>query len=320
MVLKIGLSLLLGLLTLFSAGLQVQSNYFIYAGVTFGGALMILLLSPRIPASSRYPAFIGFVGMAIGMWAASIIFPVLKDQIQSYFTVYSILSLAGFYLGFQGSAKFSLVLPFDKNEKDKGDAGLPMKILDTSSIIDGRIIDVCETGFVEGVLIIPKFVLTELQQVADSTDPTKRSRGRKGLTELNRLKQSAILSVKIYEKDYYDTKEVDSKLVKMCQEENAALITTDYNLNKIASLNGIRVLNVNELANSLKPVVMSNEEIKITVIKKGKDANQGIGYLDDGTMVVVDGGADYLGKEITVLVTSVLQTAAGRMIFTQPKH
>lgn len=318
MLIKLALSLLLGIITTLTSGYPT-ANAFIFGGITFLLTAGILFLIPKIPAQARYPAFTGFVGMTIGFGAAALVFPVLKDYINSFALIFSFLGITGYTLGFQGSSKFSLVLPFEKSENEKLTEGFPMKLLDTSSIIDGRIIDVCETGFVEGTLIIPKFVLLELQQVADSTDPTKRSRGRKGLTELNRLKQSKTLLVKIYEKDYSDTKEVDSKLVKMCKEENASLITTDYNLNKIAVLNGIKVLNVNELANSLKPVVMSNEELRITVIKKGKDANQGIGYLDDGTMVVIDSGAEYLGKEITVVVTSVLQTAAGRMIFTQPK-
>ena len=147
----------------------------------------------------------------------------------------------------------------------------------------------------------------------------KRSRGRKGLNELNRLKQSKLVTVKIYEKDYNDIKEVDHKIVRMCQEKEASLVTTDYNLNKIASLEGVKVLNVNDLANTLKPLVMANEELRLVIVKEGKDPDQGIGYLDDGTMVVVDGGKKYLGHEIDLIVTSVRKTAAGRMVFTQPK-
>lgn len=278
-------------------------------------------------SKSKKPLFLGFIGMGLGLWFSSIVYDlILKTPHLSFFSqspllFYIALGLGGFYFGMQGLSKVGF---FQKEESENPKAtqseGIPAKILDTSAIIDSRIIDVCETGFVEGVVLIPKFVLNELQHVADSTDPLKRSRGRKGLTELSRLKKSKAIIVKIIEKDYPQIREVDHKLIKMGQEEGAALVTTDYNLNKLASLEGVRVLNVNELANALKPVVMTHEVLDITVIKEGKDPNQGIGYLDDGTMVVVDGGKNYLGHDLQVVVTSVLQTAAGRMIFTQPKN
>jgi uncharacterized protein YacL len=193
------------------------------------------------------------------------------------------------------------------------------KILDTSVIIDGRIADICKSGFVEGVLLIPSFILEELRHIADSSDALKRNRGRRGLDILNKIRKELDIMVKIYEKDYDDIAEVDSKLVKLSQELKAQVITNDFNLNKVAELQGIKVLNINELANALKPVVLPGEEMIVQVIKDGKEMNQGIGYLDDGTMIVVENGRRYIGQTIAVLVTSVLQTAAGRMIFARPR-
>lgn len=199
----------------------------------------------------------------------------------------------------------------------KAESKSPYKILDTSVIIDGRIADIAETGFLEGVLVVPKFVLNELHQVADSSDPLKRSRGRRGLDILNNMKASKKAVIKITEEDYPDTPEVDSKLLKLARYMNAVIVTNDFNLNKVAEFEGVEILNINELSNAVKPVVLPNEELRITVIKEGKDQNQGIAYLDDGTMIVIDNGKDYIGQEVNVVVTSILQTPAGRMIFTQ---
>ncbi len=193
------------------------------------------------------------------------------------------------------------------------------KILDTSVIIDGRIFDICKTGFVEGPLVIPAFILEELRHIADSSDTLKRNRGRRGLDILNKIQKELDIPVEIYEKDFEDIQEVDSKLLKLGQLLNGAVLTNDYNLNKIAEFQGVPVLNINELANSVKPVVLPGEEMLVQVIKDGKEMGQGIGYLDDGTMIVVDGGKKHVGETIDVLVTSVLQTAAGRMIFAKPK-
>jgi len=193
------------------------------------------------------------------------------------------------------------------------------KILDTSVIIDGRIFDICKTGFVEGPLIIPAFILEELRHIADSSDALKRNRGRRGLDVLNRIQKELDIPVRIYEKDFDDINEVDSKLLKLGEILKGAVITNDYNLNKVAEFQGVPVLNVNELANAVKPVVLPGEEMVVQVIKDGKETGQGIGYLDDGTMIVVDGGKKHVGETIDVMVTSVLQTAAGRMIFAKPK-
>lgn len=209
------------------------------------------------------------------------------------------------------------------NVKDKkiktpyiGDA----KILDTSVIIDGRIFDICQTGFIEGSLIIPNFVLDELRHIADSSDNLKRNRGRRGLDILKKIQKELNIDVQIYEKDFPEIPEVDSKLLKLAQVLNGKVVTNDYNLNKVAEVHGVSVLNINELANAVKPVVLPGEEMKILIIKDGKESGQGIAYLDDGTMIVVEGGRKFIGETKDVVVTSVLQTAAGRMIFAKQKE
>lgn len=194
------------------------------------------------------------------------------------------------------------------------------KILDTSVIIDGRIADIVKSGFLEGIMVIPSFVLEELRHIADSSDLLKRNRGRRGLDILNKIRKDLEVPVKIEETDFPEIAEVDSKLVKMAQVLNGEIITNDYNLNKVAELQGIKVLNINELANALKPVFLPGEEMLVHIIKDGKESKQGIGYLDDGTMIVVDMGKKYINQTIYVVVTSVLQTAAGRMIFAKLKY
>jgi len=189
------------------------------------------------------------------------------------------------------------------------------KILDTSVIIDGRIADICETGFLDGVLLVPQFVLNELQYIADSPDPLKRNRGRKGLDILQRIQKGIHVKVVITPTDFPDLKEVDLKLIELAKQSRAKILTNDFNLNKVAQLRGVEVLNVNELANSLKPVVLPGEPMKVFIIKEGKEPNQGVGYLDDGTMVVVDNAKRLIGKTVDIVVTSVLQTTAGKMFF-----
>ena len=193
------------------------------------------------------------------------------------------------------------------------------KILDTSVIIDGRILDICRTGFLSGVMVIPRFVLEELQHIADSSDSLKRNRGRRGLEVLNKMRKDHNIPIHIYEKDYPAIHEVDTKLISLAKDLIGKIITNDYNLNKVAELHGVNVLNINELANALKPVVLPGEEMSAHIIKDGKEYGQGVAYLDDGTMIVVEGGKKYIGSTIDVLVTSVLQTVAGKMIFAKPK-
>ena len=189
------------------------------------------------------------------------------------------------------------------------------KIFDTSVIIDGRVADICETGFMDGVLLIPHFVLRELQQVADSADALKRNRGRRGLDILQRIQKMAGITVQFVEHDYPAIREVDMKLIELAMEFEAKIVTNDFNLNKVAQLRGVEVLNINELANALKPVYLPGETMKVFILKEGKEFNQGIAYLDDGTMVVVDNARKMIGKTIDSSVTSVLQTTAGKMIF-----
>ncbi|QXM07281.1 PIN/TRAM domain-containing protein [Crassaminicella indica] len=206
----------------------------------------------------------------------------------------------------------------EKVETKKENSGIP-KILDTSVIIDGRIADIVQTGFVEGPIVIPEFVLEELRHIADSSDSLKRARGRRGLDILNRIQKELPIEVKITDKDFEEVSEVDIKLLRLGQFMGGKVVTNDYNLNKVAELQGVPVLNINELANAIKPVVLPGEEMVVQVIKEGKESGQGVAYLDDGTMIVVEGGRKHIGETMGVLVTSVLQTAAGRMIFAKPK-
>lgn len=192
------------------------------------------------------------------------------------------------------------------------------KLLDTSVIIDGRIADICDTGFIEGTLLIPVFVLEELQHIADSSDVLKRTRGRRGLDILQRIRQSTKVKAEITNVDFDDIAEVDSKLVRLGQQVGGKIITNDYNLNKVAQLRGVEVLNINELSNAVKPVVIPGETMHVTIVKAGKEPGQGVAYLDDGTMIVVENGYHHMNESITVEVTSALQTAAGRMIFAKP--
>lgn len=191
------------------------------------------------------------------------------------------------------------------------------KILDTSVIIDGRIAEIAEAGFMEGPLVIPQFVLVELQQVADSSDPLKRNRGRRGLDMLQRIQKNPVVPIQIVDTDFPEVKEVDLKLIELALKTEGKIVTNDFNLNKVAQLRGVKILNINDLANCLRPLVLPGEPMRIFVSKEGKEHGQGVGYLDDGTMVVVEGGRKALGRTIDVNVTTVLQTAAGKMIFVR---
>lgn len=213
--------------------------------------------------------------------------------------------------------------------KDSEQAAIPVisefesvsvaKLLDTSVIIDGRIAELCETGFLEGLLVVPLFVLEELQHISDSADVLKRNRGRRGLDILQSMQQKEIIAIKVIADDFEDITEVDSKLMRLALDKKWKIVTNDFNLNKVASLQGIEVLNLNDLANALKPAMIPGEWIRVQVIKEGKEDNQGVAYLDDGTMIVIENGAQYVDTSIDVMVTSVLQTSAGRMIFARAK-
>lgn len=277
----------------------------------------------------------GSLGLIIGLVIAYLInvsikdisWPIVSQVIPIFLTI--ALGYLGFQTGFKRREEFINILQASRSkerERDKRKGKqeeradkLKPKILDTSVIIDGRIADICQTHFLEGTLVIPQFVLGELQHIADSSDVLKRNRGRRGLDVLNRIQKELPVTVEIYEGDYEDIPEVDSKLIKLAKEMDGVLVTNDYNLNKVSDLQGVQVLNINDLANAVKPVVLPGEELVVQVIKDGKEDKQGIAYLDDGTMIVVEEGKDYIGKTIEVLITSVLQTSAGRMIFAKPK-
>lgn len=208
--------------------------------------------------------------------------------------------------------------PVDTAEPDTA-AALPSVLLDTSSIIDGRIADISQTGFIAGTLIIPRFVLDELQHIADSSDVLRRNRGRRGLDMLNKLRKESVTPIQILDEDVPDVPEVDGKLVSLARSLHCPIITQDFNLNKVAELQGVTVLNINQLANAVKPLVLPGEEMTVHIIQPGKEINQGVGYQDDGTMIVVEDGQRYINRDIDVVVTRVLQTVAGRMIFAHPK-
>ncbi|WP_421382609.1 PIN/TRAM domain-containing protein [Bacillus salacetis] len=276
----------------------------------------------------------GSLGLILGLFVAYLFgIPFNSMEIPIVNTVVPILlTLLLGYLGFQVGFKKrdELINLFSMGSKDKGkkkgsedEIDAPektLKILDTSVIIDGRIADICQTGFLEGIIVIPQFVLEELQHIADSSDVLKRNRGRRGLDILNRIQKELPIEVQIYEGDFEEIQEVDSKLVKLAKITNGIVVTNDFNLNKVCDLQSVQVLNINDLANAVKPVVLPGEELRVQVIKDGKEQKQGIAYLDDGTMIVVEEGRNYIGKSIEVLVTSVLQTSAGRMIFAKPKQ
>ena len=226
-------------------------------------------------------------------------------------------SVLFFIINCDDIAIFDAIVPV---KRDEARDGASYKILDTSVIIDGRISDICDTGFIEGILVIPNFVLNELQMIADSSDSIKRNRGRRGLDILNKMQKDQRILVKISDVDFPEVSEVDAKLVKLAKLMTAKIITNDFNLNKVAEFHGVKVLNINQLSNALRPIVLPGEEMSVSLIKEGKDPNQAIGYLDDGTMVVVENGRSRLNSTVDVIVTSVLQTTAGRMIFARIKE
>ncbi len=262
-------------------------------------------------------SILGIVGAyLIGMLISSQETKAVPAEMKTFLTV--VLAFFMAYIGLMvGAAKgeFLDLSMLGGIFSDKNVAKHDYRILDTSVIIDGRIADVAETGFLGGTLIIPQFILRELQQVADSPDSSKRQRGRRGLDMLQRLRNNSNLDIQIIETDFPAVKEVDLKLIELGQQLDAVIVTNDFNLNKVSQLRGVQVLNINELANALKPVVLPGEAMKVFILKEGKEYNQGVAYLDDGTMVVVDNARKLIGKNAEVAVTSVLQTTAGKMIF-----
>ena len=266
----------------------------------------------------------GTIGLIVGLVIAFLVKSVLFEFIsnagragQYVATVaYIVLSAFAAYLGARVGAHRRIGVPASIA---LGDGPLAIaKLIDTSVIVDGRVIEIVESGFLEGPLVVPRFVLQELHLIADSADPMKRSRGRRGLDVLARLGE--LTSLDIAEVDYKDVSGVDAKLVRMARERHAKLVTNDYNLNRVAHVEGVEVLNINELAEAVKPVVLPGEELHVSIVRDGKEAHQGVGYLDDGTMIVVENGRRLIGEDADVQVTSVLQTVAGRMIFAKVKR
>lgn len=309
----------------------VLSGYFLglrynlfFEGIAFGAlngilALIIEKFFKKIPIGRIIG---GLTGLAIGLFFATLLFfplrKIIPDVSVASFMLSALLGYGGLLLGLKRGENLTVAGIFRLFRGQGTEENI--KILDTSVIIDGRIADVCEAGFLDGIFLVPQFILQELQHVADSPDSLKRARGRRGLDILHKVQKMSHITVRITEEDFPKIKEVDAKLVALAKVHDAKVITNDFNLNKVAELQGVVVLNINELANALKPVVLPGEAMRVFVTKEGKEYNQGVAYLDDGTMVVVENGRKLIGKNAEVTVTSVLQTTAGRMIFSKSKE
>lgn len=317
------ISVLLGLTLGYVTGGGEMLHAVVVAGfaVLLSGTLVFLEISfmERLPARTLV---YGGVGFSLGLLLSGMcVFLTLFLAPHALIRLVSFAALLVFpYLG------LTLGVRYGKEDERGGAAATSLKptgrfrtpkLLDTSVIIDGRIADLCETGFMEGEFVIPQFILQELQHISDSADSLKRARGRRGLDILNHIQKNDDVVVEIVEDDFPHIKEVDAKLVELGKKLGAKILTNDLNLNKVAELQGVQVLNINELTNALKPVVLPGETMRVFVLKEGKEAGQGVAYLDDGTMVVVDNAKRYIGKNVDVVVTSILQTSAGRMIFTR---
>ncbi|MCL1632364.1 PIN/TRAM domain-containing protein [Sporolactobacillus sp. CPB3-1] len=320
-----------------------------FAGMVIGAVIMAFLsfwfvdslvnliktFEDRIIKAPVTDVLFGTIGLCFGLVIAFLIqLPLANLPIPGFSNIlpifiYIFLGYFFFQIGFKKRDELLGLFRLPSRSKDRkkdmrpevvqSNDYIPYKIFDTSVIIDGRIADICQTRFLEGTMVIPHFVLEELQHIADSSDVLKRNRGRRGLDILNKIQKDHSIHVDLYEGDYEDITEVDSKLVRLAKEIGGIVVTNDFNLNKVCEFQKVPVLNINDLANAVKPVVLPGEELRVQVIKDGKEQNQGVGYLDDGTMIVVEEGHRYIGKTIDVVITSVLQTSAGRMIFAKPK-
>jgi uncharacterized protein YacL len=311
--------LFVGLISYLIQPFGLPSNMDAGVGLMIGAA--IILFEWRLRAMSLKRLIGSAIGSVLGIFGAYLFALVIRNSIpqshtQSFLQILVMMIMA--YVGLAVGANKGDLLNLSAlggifgGEKQGKKS---YKILDTSVIIDGRIADIAETGFLDGIIVIPQFVLRELQLVADSADSLKRNRGRRGLDILQRLQKTASLQIQIVEDDFPTVREVDMKLIELAKVYEGKIITNDFNLNKVAQLQGVEVLNINELANSLKPIVLPGEGMRVFILKEGKEYNQGVAYLDDGTMVVVDNARKMIGKTIDIAVTSVLQTTAGKMIF-----
>ncbi|MEW6113766.1 MAG: PIN domain-containing protein [Thermodesulfobacteriota bacterium] len=308
-----------GLLGIFGWG--EGAGLYALLGIGVGLGIFVLMLMRTWVRMDGASLLGGSIGAVWGIILGLLLFTGVSQFVSSpevsaaaYSFLMILFALIGIQLGAAAGRQFRR-----RGEGAAPSAAAVVGILDTSVIIDGRIADVCETGFLSGDLIIPQFVLQELQTIADSSESTKRTRGRRGLDILNKMQKQSSVGIIIESKDYPSMKDVDQKLIALAKETGHALLTNDFNLNKVAEVHAIKVLNVNQLANALKPIVLPGENMKVQVIKEGKEPGQGVAYLDDGTMVVIDNGRRFMGRTIEVTVTSVLQTTAGRMIFAVVK-
>ena len=336
-VLYAGLCLLLGLVFFLVSG-----------GIIDQTMRLIAKMENSWSKLSTRQIFLTSVGMVMGLLVAYLVTQLILSAGANLFTIslsaltYLVLGFVGLRMGFSRGRKpsrrsqrrqESLLevagdwMDDDSDETDDSaeDAeaaqGAAMrKYLDTSVIIDGRIADVAHTGFLEGEMVVPAFVLAELQHIADSADNLRRARGRRGLEVLSRLQKMDGLTIRVDDTDYSDVDEVDVKLLRLCREKGGAVVTNDYNLNKVAGVTGIRVLNINDRANAVKPMLGAGEELNVQVVREGKEPGQGVSFLDDGTMIVIEGGKRLVGERVPVVVTTVLQTSAGRMIFARLKE
>jgi uncharacterized protein YacL len=299
------------------------SEGYTYEGVVWGlGIGCLALIVEYVIGRVNTGALIGsIIGLSVGILFSKLLYyPIsafLEGVRNSYVHVLFniIFGYSGLLVGFRSGSNLTLpriVNAFKSRMEEEN-----LKILDTSVVIDGRITDVCDVGFMEGTIVLPQFILQELQNIADSSDPMRRARGRRGLEALQKIQKMSNITVKIIDEDFPKIKEVDSKLVALARLLGAKIITNDFNLSKVAQLQGVTVLNFHKLANALKPVVLPGGSMNIFIVKEGKELKQGVGYLDDGTMVVVDNARKFINRNISAVVTSVLQTTAGRMIFAK---
>ena len=320
----------------------------LYGACALVGGLIFFILSPliirkfteltgtiekQLDNMPMHQVLTSTVGLIMGLVIAVLVTQILQFVGASIVTtafsgiVYVVLGYTGLNIGRRRGKEMQLPLVEGQPQAKERRFGFmrntppasTAKILDTSVIIDGRVFDICKTGFLEGELIIPQFVLAELRHIADSSDALRRNRGRRGLDVLNRIQSELKIPVRIEDTDYDDVAEVDVKLLRLARQLGGIVVTNDYNLNKVAGVTGVKVLNINELANAVKPVVLPGEEMTVQIVREGKEPGQGVGYLDDGTMIVVDNARRHVGETIDVVVTTVLQTSAGRMIFTRIK-
>ncbi|MBF0494337.1 MAG: TRAM domain-containing protein [Candidatus Omnitrophica bacterium] len=296
------------------------------AAGALGGFLfsaIVIFMEARLRRVSLRNLSAGVFGLIFGFFVAWLLTLIIKlvpmgDIFYSTFQIIftCVFCYLGMIIAIKGKDEFNIIIPYVRFSREDQDR--QVFILDTSVIIDGRIVGICETGFISGKLLVPRFVLRELQQIADSSDDAKRAKGRRGLDMLNTLKKIHGIDLIVHDEELSDIKEVDAKLVRLARILDSHVITNDFNLNKIAKLEGVKVLNINDLANSLRLVVSPGEEMYVYVRKEGKEKTHGVAYLDDGTMIIVENGRRLIGKDVKVVVASVLQTSAGRMIFANP--